>query len=78
MPEFKQNSYYQKEIFVGVKNGQPVYTKVNVVTTNKKVIIYDLKGNEIGQAGVIREKDFDFNTLYKIARKESGKSIKVA
>jgi hypothetical protein len=78
MPKFMQNSHCQKEIFVGVKNGQPVYAKVNVVTTNKKVIIYDLKGNEIGHAGVIREKDFDFKTLYKIARKESGKSIKVA
>lgn len=78
MPKFMQNSYCQKEIFAGVKNGQPIYAKVNVVTTNKKVIIYDLKGNEIGQAGVIREKDFDFNVLYKIARKESGKLIKVA
>lgn len=78
MPKFMQNSYCQKEIFAGVDKGQPVYVKINVVSTNKKVIIYDLKGNEIGQAGVIREKDFDFNTLYKIARKESGKSIKVA
>ena len=78
MPKFMQNSYCQKEIFAGVLKGKPIYVKVNVVTTNKKVIIYDLKGNEIGQAGVIREKDFDFQTLYKIARKESGKSIQVA
>lgn len=78
MPKFMQNSHCQKEIFAGISNGKPIYAKVNVVTTNKKVIIYDLKGNEVGQAGVIREKDFDFNTLYKIARKESGKSIQMA
>lgn len=78
MPKFMQNSYCQKEIFAGVLKEKPIYVKVNVVTTNKKVIVYDLKGNEIGQAGVIREKDFDFQTLYKIARKESGKSIRVA
>ena len=78
MPKFMQNSFCQKEVFAGAKNGQPVYAKVNVVTTNKKVIIYDLKGNEIGQAGVIREKDFDFKTLYRMAMKQSGKSIQVA
>lgn len=78
MQKFMQNSYCQKEIFAGANKGQPVYVKVNVVTTNKKVIIYDLKGNEIGQAGVIREKDFDFKTLYRMAMKQSGKSIQVA
>lgn len=78
MQKFMQNSHCQKEIFVGVKNGQPVYAKVNVVTTNKKVIVYDSRGLEIGQAGVIREKDFDFKTLYRMAMKQSGKSIQVA
>jgi hypothetical protein len=78
MQKFMQNSYCQKEIYAGGKKGQPVYVKVNVVTTNKKVIVYDLEGNEIGQAGVIREKDFDFNTLYQMAIKQSGKSIQVA
>jgi hypothetical protein len=78
MQKFMQNSYCQKEIFVGVSNGQPIYSKVNVVTTNKKVIVYNSKGLEIGQAGVIREKDFDFKTLYRMAMKQSGKSIKVA
>ena len=78
MPKFMQNSYCQKEIFVGVSNGQPVYAKVNVVTTNKKVIVYNSRGLEIGQAGVIREKDFDFKTLYQMAMKQSGKSIQAA
>lgn len=78
MQKFMQNSYCQKEIFVGVSNGQPVYAKVNIVTTNKKVIVYNSRGLEIGQAGVIREKDFDFKTLYRMAMKQSGKSIQVA
>ena len=78
MQKFMQNGFCQKEIFAGSNKGQPVYAKVNVVTTNKKVIVYDLDGNEIGQAGVIREKDFDFNTLYRMAIKQSGKSIQVA
>ena len=78
MPKFMQNSYCQKEIFAGVSNGQPVYAKVNVVTTNKKVIVYNSRGLKIGQAGVIREKDFDFKTLYRMAMKQSGKSIQVA
>jgi len=78
MQKFMQNGFCQKEILVGSNKGQPVYVKVNVVTTNKKVIVYDLEGNKIGQAGVIREKDFDFNTLYQMAIKQSGKSIQVA
>lgn len=78
MQKFMQNGFCQKEIFVGVSNGQPVYAKVNVVSTNKKVIVYNSRGLEIGQAGVIREKDFDFNTLYRMAMKQSGKSIQVA
>jgi hypothetical protein len=73
-----QNSHCQKEIFSGVLNGKPVYSKVNVVSTNKKVIVYNSRGLEIGQAGVIREKDFDFNILYRMAMKQSGKSIQVA
>lgn len=74
-----QNDFCTKEIFVGYDSKHiPLYKKIRIVTTNKKVMIYDMNGNEIGQAGVKNEKDFNFESLYFIAMKASGKSIQVA
>ena len=73
-----QNSSCQRQIFLGVIGGVPTYKTVNVISTNKRVFIYNLNGSEIGQAGVIREEDFNFETLYRLALSKSGKSIEVA
>lgn len=75
-----QNSFCKKEIFVGVDKltNTPIYKRVNVFTTNTRLFVYTPGGEEIGQAGVGKAKDFDFNALYKIATEKSGSKIKIA
>ena len=75
-----QNSFCQKEIYAGVdkSTNMPIYKKVNVFTTNTRLFVYTSGGEEIGQAGVGKSKDFDFNVLYKIATEKSGSKIKIA
>lgn len=46
--------------------------KYNVDTTRTKVILYDDKENVVGVAGVQNPKDFDFNTLFNIAKRKSS------
>ena len=48
--------------------------KANVVTTMTKVLVYHPKGNLIAQAGCKYAKDFNYDELIKIARKESNVS----
>lgn len=61
-----QNTILHKQIKIG-----DIYKDIKVVTTNKKVICYNSKDEEIGQAGVLRQGDFNFNKLYKIALSKS-------
>lgn len=84
-----QNDFCQREIYVGIdkSTNMPIYKKVNVLTTNTRLFVYTSNtrlfvytsgGEEIGQAGVGKAKDFDFNALYKIATEKSGSKIKIA
>lgn len=73
-----QNSFCTRSLFVGYdKKHNPLYVNVEVVSTNLKVLVY-CKGKKIGEAGVIRKSDFDFEALYSIAIKPVGKMMEVA
>jgi len=58
------------------KNVHDKFNQNSIV--NKKVIVYNKKDEKIGEAGVIRESDFDFDALVNMAMKTSGSKIEVA
>lgn len=60
------------------KTGLPNYRSIKIVSTNKKVIVYNERDIKIGEAGVIRESDFDFDALLNMAMDISGSKIEVA
>lgn len=68
-----QNAVFHIQVLIGTnpKTFEPIYKDIKVVTTNTKVICYDSKDEEIGQAGVLRKSDFNFNKLFKIALSKS-------
>lgn len=78
--KFNQNAIVHRTIVTGYdkKTGKPNFRSIKIVSTNKKVIVYNESDIEIGEAGVIRESDFDFETLLNIAMETSGAKIKVA
>lgn len=76
MKEENQNSIiYQEQVVGHDKFGNLTYEKIKIVTTETRLMVFDSKDNVIGEAGVLRKKDFDFDALLKIARKPSGKTI---
>lgn len=78
--KFNQNSIVHKKYIVDYdkKTGLPNYRSIKIVSTNKKVIVYNEKDEKIGEAGVIRESDFDFDALVNMAMETSGSKIEVA
>ena len=78
--KFNRNTIEHRKIIVGYdkKSGLPNYRSIKVVSTNKKVIVYNEKDKKIGEAGVIRESDFDFDALVNMAMETSGSKIEVA
>lgn len=76
MKKENQNSIvYQEKVTGHDELGNPIYEKIKIVTTETRLTVFDSKDNVIGEAGVIRKEDFDFDALLKIARKTSGKTI---
>lgn len=77
---FNQNAIVHREILIGRDNKtkEPMYKNVKIISTNKKVIVYNGRDEKIGEAGVMRESDFDFNALVKMAMETSGSKIEVA
>ena len=68
-----QNAVFHVQVLIGTnpKTFEPMYKDIKVVTTNTKVICYNSKDEEIGQAGVLRKSDFNFDKLFKIALSKS-------
>ena len=52
----------------------PVMVYANIVTTMTKLLAYNDKGDLIGKAGVKYSKDFDYDALFKAARKKENLS----
>lgn len=78
--KFNQNAIVYKKFITGYdkKSGLPNYRSIKIVSTNKKVIVYNEKDVKLGEAGVIRESDFDFDALLNMAMETSGSKIEVA
>ncbi len=74
------NTIIHRKFVVGYdrKFNMPIYRSIKIVSTNKKVIVYNEKDERIGEAGVKREADFDFETLLNFAMETSGSKIEVA
>lgn len=66
------NTQYTKTV-----KGHTIIIKRTIVTTNKAVIVYD-NNQYVGSASVIREKDFDYESLLNIALHKSGATLEVA
>lgn len=77
---FNQNIIEHRKIVVGYdkKSELPNYRSIKIITTNKRLVVYNEKGEKIGEAGVIRESDFDFEALLNMAMETSGSKIEVA
>ena len=77
---FNQNIIEHRKIVVGYdkKSGLPNYRSIKIITTNKRLVVYNEKGEKIGEAAVIRESDFDFEALLNMAMETSGSKIEVA
>lgn len=78
--KLNQNAIVHRKYIVDYdkKTGLPNYRSIKIVSTNKKVIVYNERDIKIGEAGVIRESDFDFDALLNMAMDISGSKIEVA
>lgn len=78
--KFNQNAIVYKKFITGYdkKSGLPNYRNIKIVSTNRKVIVYNEKDFKLGEAGVLRESDFDFDSLVEMAMESSGSKINVA
>lgn len=70
---FKLKPFQNSETTEHWKIGKELFT-AKVITTMTKVLVYHPKGNLIAQAGCKYAKDFNYDELIKIARKESNVS----
>lgn len=60
------------------KKHHPIVKKFKIETTNKRLIIYDSDGNIVGEAGVLKSEDFNYDVLLSIAFEKSGSKLDVA
>ena len=78
--KLNQNAIVHRKIITGYDKttNEPNFRSIKIVSTNKKVIVYNERDVKIGEAGVIRESDFDFDALVNMAMETSGSKIEVA